>query len=73
MHPANQMNTQTTARSLAHALLARRRKAKVLRLRLAEAKAKSMEAVYGPDKARTLWLAVGEAERVLDLHAAPKA
>ncbi len=67
------MNTETTARSLAHVLLARRRKAKALRLRLAEAKAKAMEAVYGPDKARTLWLAVGEAERVLDLHAAPKA
>jgi hypothetical protein len=67
------MNTETTARSLAHALLARRRKAKALRLALAEAKAKSMEAVYGLDAARTLWLAVGEAEKALDLHNAPKA
>ena len=47
MHPAKHMNNTTTARSLAHALLARRKKATALRLRLAKAKAESMEAVYG--------------------------
>jgi hypothetical protein len=41
------MNTTTTAKSTAHAVLARRKKATALALRLAKAKAESMEAVYG--------------------------
>jgi hypothetical protein len=41
------MNTTTTAKSTAHAILARRKKATALRLRLATAKAEAMEAVYG--------------------------
>lgn len=66
-------NTTTTARSTAHAVLARRKALKALRLRLAIRKAESMEAVYGPDLARPFWQAVGEAERVIALHLAPKA
>jgi hypothetical protein len=41
------MTNNTTARSLAHAILARRKKATALRLRLAKAKAEAMEAIYG--------------------------
>lgn len=47
MHPAKHMTNNTTARSLAHAILARRKKATALRLRLAKAKAEAMEAIYG--------------------------
>jgi hypothetical protein len=41
------MNNTTTARSLAHAIHARRKKATAIRLRLAKAKAEAMEAIYG--------------------------
>lgn len=67
------MSTTTTMTTTAHAVLARRKALKALRLRLAIRKAESMEASYGPDLARPFWQAVGEAERVIGLHLAPKA
>jgi hypothetical protein len=71
MHPANQMNTQTAMPKpirLAHEILSRRRKMKALRLRLAEAKAEAMEAVYGPAASRPFWVAVGAAEKAVKMH-----
>jgi hypothetical protein len=65
LHHAKHMTNNTTARTLAHAILARRKKATVLRLRLAKAKAESMEAIYGLALARPFWQAVGEAESAL--------
>jgi hypothetical protein len=60
-----------TAPSLAHRILALRKKKKALALRLAIAKAESMEASYGPDLARPFWQAVGKAEKVIENHKAP--
>jgi hypothetical protein len=54
------MKNNTTARSLAHALLARRKKATALRLRLAERKAEAQEAVYGFASALPLRIAVAD-------------
>lgn len=51
--------------------LALRKKKKALALRLAIAKAESMEAVYGPDLARSFWMAVGKAEKAIENHKAP--
>ena len=60
MHPANKMKNNTTARSLAHALHARRKQATALRLRLAERKAEAQEAVYGFASALPLRIAVAD-------------
>ena len=72
MHQANHMTTTKPMTTTAHAVLARRKALKALRLRLAIRKAESMEASYGADLARPFWKAVGEAERVIALHTAPK-
>jgi hypothetical protein len=65
--------TTPSSSSLATLALARRKKAKALRLRLALAKAEAMESVYGSALARPFWQAVGEAEKAVALHLAPKA
>ena len=54
------MNNITTARSLASAILARRKQATALRLRLAERKAEAQEAIYGFASALPLRLAVAD-------------
>ena len=65
LHHAKHMTNNTTARSLAHAILARRKKATAIRLRLATAKAEAMQAIYGNALARPFWQAVGDAEKAL--------
>jgi hypothetical protein len=66
------MTTTTTMTTTAHAVLARRKALKALRLRLAIRKAESMEASYGADLARPFWKAVGEAEKAIARHIAPQ-
>lgn len=60
------MNTTTTARSLAHAIYARRKQAKAIRLRLAERKAEAQEAVYGFKAALALRHAVTDLKASLE-------
>ena len=59
--------TSSSSLALLRNALASRRKAKALALRLALAKAESMEASYGADLARPLWKAVGKAEKAVTL------
>lgn len=60
------MNTTTTARSLAHAIHARRKKAKAIALRLAERKAEAQEAVYGFASSMALRHAVADLKASLE-------
>jgi len=64
------MNNTDSLTALRNALALRKKK-KALTLRLAIAKAEAMEAVYGSDLARPLWMAVGEAEKAVETNKAP--